>query len=418
MQRVNSNRTSEVVNLATRTEEPVLPSGVEKDVFWSTERKDRSLPPLPPKNHKSLPPLTIPTNSLISKVDIMPRIDSAGTPSPSIYSPISSSSTGRTGGPPLSPSIANLGRRSMVKTRLAEIQREQGQGTPTSLNTHIDRMLLPASPASTARTGRSGFLSVLTSEGSDKDIGVVRTPFGHLRESNFFGDLQVIEATLESRDQTTDVRPPLKRNDSTCSELPYVNDEVESPARKGGERLESRLEEIAEPLSVDENTINNILVGESGQPLFHQMLERIDGRTRSTKRTVEELVQKFESLCSSSREHRRGSEDDKKLHLAYEKTRETLETTRSELSGKMDTLMGQLTKMNNAVSAIPRPSQSPASIQAEISATDMKALSKHMDDALSTQLMPLRERIAISGSSSHPLVLEEVSTFSPRYARN
>jgi hypothetical protein len=308
----------------------------------------------------------------------------------------------------------------MVKTRLAEIQKEQGKETPTSLNTQIDRMMLPTSPASTAGTGRSGFLSALTSEDSNNDIVEEHTPFGHLRGSNFLGDLQVMEATSESREQTTVARPTLDRNDSTSSELPYVNDTAES-ATGDGRRLEFRLEETVKPLSADVTAIKGVLGGESGQPTFHQMLESIDGRTRSTKRTVEELVRKFESLSSSSREPLRASEDDLRLHSACERTRETLETTRSELSGKMDTLMGQLTKMNNAVLAIPRPSQSPASIHQQagptkISAADMDGFRKHMNDALSTQLMPLRERIATSGSSSYPLVLEEVSIFLLRCA--
>ncbi|KAF7782267.1 hypothetical protein Agabi119p4_1643 [Agaricus bisporus var. burnettii] len=412
MQNVDSNIPLGMAQLVNRAEDSIPPRAIEKDAFWSATKREQSLPPLPPKSHKSLPPLSIPPNSLVSQVDVMPRIDSAGTPSPSIYSLVSLPSPTRASGLPISPSIANLGRRSMVKTRLAEIQKERGQETPTSLNTQIDRMMLPTSPASTTGTGRSGFLSVLTSDDPNDAIVRERAPFGHLRESEFFRDLQLNDAGSESRGQTAGARPPLEHSDSICSDLPYVNGEAE-PSTKNGQHLASRLEETVKPLSADITTIKNVLGGESGQPTLHQMLESIDGRSRSTKRTVEELVRKFESLPSPSREPRRKSEGDDKLETC-ERTREMLEATRSELAGKMDTLMGQLTKVKSAGLAIPPQSPPFASIHQQagptkISATDMDTFKNTMIDALSAQLMPLRERIATSGSISYPLVAEEAS---------
>lgn len=335
-------------------------------------RRERSLPPLPPKTPRMLPPLTIPHTSLISKVDIMPRIDSAQTPSPSVYSPGPPPPPGLPS-PATSPSVTDLGRRSMVRQRLAELEKDQSMQSPSLKRT--SGSLSPFSPVSTAGTGRSGFLSVLTSE-EEVEPGEHK-PFEHLRESKFLPDLGVSSRAVEDR---TPERPAIERHGSTCSELPYANDN-DSPDDDRFTKI-GHFKHISDNLSTIKNSIG---LGSGGKTL-HQTLLEVNHHSHSTKRKVEELVQKFECLQMTS------------PPSSCRATREVLEVTRVELSRKIDVLMESLGNID----------KTPKDAGSEITSShnplvatkaDLSTLKEHLDGKLSAHMTSLLGQVSTPGSA-------------------
>ena len=337
-------------------------------------RRERSLPPLPPKKPRMLPPLTIPHTSLISKVDIMPRIDSVQTPSPSVYSPGPPPPPGLPS-PATSPSVTDLGRRSVVKQRLAELEKDQSMQSPSLKRT--SGSLSPFSPASTAGTGRSGFLSVLTSE-EEVEPGEHK-PFEYLRESKFLPDLGVSSRAAEDR---IPGRPAIERHSSTCSELPYANDN-DSPDQDRFTK-NGHLKHISDDLSTIKNSIG---LGNGGKTL-HQTLLEVNNHSHSTKRKVEELVQKFECLQMTS-----------SPPSSCRETREALEVTRVELSRKIDVLMeslGNIDKTPKDTGSEISSSHIPSLVATKV---DLSTLKEHLDGKLSAHMTSLLGQVSTPGSA-------------------
>lgn len=346
--------------------------------------RERALPPLPPKTPRMLPPLTTPPTSLMSKVEVMPRIDSA--PSPSVYSPASPPPPGLPS-PATSPSIADLGRRSTVKQRLAELQKaEEVQSLSSPSPKRTNGSLSSFSPASTTGTGRSGFLSILTSEGEVEPNGAKEhVPFEHLRESRLLyspGAHSMTKEDSKGAGAGMSERPVLERNESTRSELPYANDEPPENDRA------THLSEHLGPISDDVSTIKNQIGSEKRGRTLHQVMQGIDDRSRSTKGMVEELVRKFESLQKPS------------PSPSCKETREALETTRIDLSNKIDALMERLGSIGGPqrgpeteLSSL-APFTSPVATKA-----DINALKEHIEGALTTQIVSFHDGVSAPKST-------------------
>lgn len=336
-------------------------------------RRERSLPPLPPKTPRMLPPLTIPPTSLISRVDIMPRIDSALTPSPSVYSPGPPPPPGLPS-PATSPSVTDLGRRSMVKQRLAELEKDQSMQSPSLKRT--SGSLSPFSPVSTAGTGRSGFLSVLTSE---DEVGPgEHKPFEHLRESNFLPDLEVSGRAAEDRPPE---RPAIERHGSTCSELPYANNDSPDDDRF---TKNEHLKHISDDLSIIKDSIGL----KNGGKTLHQTLLEVDNYSHLTKRKVEELVQKFECLQMTS-----------SSPSPCRETREVLEVTRVELSRKIDVLMESLGNIDKTPKDAGTEIGSLHIPSLVATKADLSTLGEQLGGKLSAHLTSLLGQVSIPGSA-------------------
>ncbi|KXN90983.1 hypothetical protein AN958_03050 [Leucoagaricus sp. SymC.cos] len=267
----------------TSVEDVILPRPA---TVTQDPRRERSLPPLPPQTPRALPRLTIPPTSLTSQVDKMLRIDSERTPSSSVYSPGSPLPSGLRA-LTTSPSIANLGQRFMVKQRLAELQKLndiQHTGSPISKRAS-ESPLSSLSPTITSGTGRSGFLSVLTSEedeehtGCDLDAG--RVPFEHLRESDFIPRSQACgTAERDCAGIQIKERPVLERNESNRSELPYVSDETDQ---------QSSIRECLKPISSELSVIKTCSV------------TRIPASPIATKTDISALKEHFDEALSAQK---------------------------------------------------------------------------------------------------------------------
>ena len=340
--------------------------------------RERTLPPLPPQIPRMLPPLTIPPTSLISKVDIMPRIDSARTPSPSVYSPGPPPPPGLPS-PATSPSVTDLGRRYMVKQRLAELEKDQSFQSPSPKRT--SGSLSPFSPVGTAGTGRSGFLSVLTSEEEVEPDGIEKhIPFEHLRESKFLPDLGVWSRKVEDK---TPERPAIERHGSTRSELPYVNDD--DPPDDDRSTTNGHLKTISDDLSAIKDSIGS---GKRGKTL-HQVLLEVDDCSHSTKRRVEELVQKFECLKTAS-----------SPSSSCRETREVLDATRVDLSRKIDELVKSLGNIDRTPKGTEIEISSSLLSSSVATKTDVSTLKEHLDERLSAQMTSLLGQISVLDSAS------------------
>jgi len=263
----------------------------------------------------------------------------------------------------------------VVKQRLAEMEKDQFMQSPSLKRT--SGSLSPFSPASTAGTGRSGFLSVLTSE-EEVELGEHK-PFEHLRESKFLPDLGVSSRAAEDR---IPGRPAIERHSSTCSELPYANDN-DSPDQDRFTK-NGHLKHISDDLSTIKNSIG---LGNGGKCL-HQTLLEVNNHSHSTKRKVEELVQKFECLQMTS-----------SPPSSCRETREVLEVTRVELSRKIDVLMeslGNIDKTPKDAGSEISSSHIPSLVATKV---DLSTLKEHLDGKLSAHMTSLLGQVSTPGSA-------------------
>jgi len=263
----------------------------------------------------------------------------------------------------------------MVRQRLAELEKDQSTQSPSLKRT--SGSLSPFSPVSTSGTGRSGFLSVLTSE-EEVEPGEHK-PFEHLRESKFLPGLGVSSRAVEDR---TPERPAIERHGSTCSELPYANDN-DSPDDDRSTK-NRHLKHISDDLS----TIKNSIGSRNGGKTLHQTLLEVNNHSRSTKRKVEELVQKFECLQMTS-----------SPPSSCRETREVLEVTRVELSKKIDVLMESLGNIDRTPKDAGTEISSSHTPSLVATKADLSTLKEHLDGKLSAHMTSLLGQVSIPGSA-------------------
>jgi len=287
----------------------------------SPSYSDRSLPPLPPI--AALPPLTIPdqtppTPTKFGGQHLRPVTSSpTNTPiSPSIYPP-TSRPTSSIGSPnslspspisptefsrPYSPSITNLNQLSVVRQRLAQIERNHSELSAQSELT--TRASTPASPSSCSAWSRKEAVWHNPRASPRSDVIALRrgnrspgTPTNHVGKKA--RRTKTKRNLLEEEGLITD---PLD-NILAQHGRPPVATSTPTPQRDGGQSQDEPGKASLAPLcqdltkiSKDLSDVKGVLGGASGYPTVHEMVMSLDRRVQGDGQTLRAIQDSLSSL--------------------------------------------------------------------------------------------------------------------------
>jgi hypothetical protein len=347
----------------------------------SPSYSDRSLPPLPPK--ATLPPLTIPdnrlqipstptksggqqwqqhlhldtsspTNTPISP-SIYPPTSSIG--SPNLLSPISPTPISPTGvSRPNSPSITNLTQLSVVRQRLAQIERNHSELSSASTT--------PVSPSSCSAWSRKELVwynprtsprpSVTLRGGNTSPSTTPTTPTSQVRKKVY-------------RTETEHSLPEVMITDPLANILAQHGREpvpTPTPQRENQEGCEKaslapfRLD--LTKISKDIREVKGVLGGANGYPTVHQMVVGLERRVQGDGQALRAIQDSLNSLgelvagVSAVQEQQTRKQDRKEKHDlrqqqvqggGTEDVLRLLENIQSQFSSLFPSVVGKLTQI-------------------------------------------------------------------------
>ncbi|KAF8813861.1 hypothetical protein BYT27DRAFT_7180635 [Phlegmacium glaucopus] len=366
----------------TETPPPIespTPTPIPKICALIPSYSDRSLPPLPPK--ATLPPLTIPpqipsTPTKFGDQHLHPDTFSpVNTPiSPSIYPPTSrpTSSIGSPNplspGPispiessrPNSPSITNLTQLSVVRHRLAQIERNHSELSTQSVLT--TRTSTPVSPSSCSAWSRKEAVWYNPRASPRSDVVTLRG-----------------EGNRSPVTPTSHVRRKMRRTETECS-LPedvVITDPLDNilaqhgrppvstptPQRgRGRDQSQDGLEKTTltplrqdlTKISKDLSEVKGVLGGASGYPTVHEMVVGLDRRVQGDEQTLRAIQNSLSSLgervagVSAVQEQQIRKQDQKQQPVkggGTEDVQRLLENIQSQLSSVFPSIFGKLTQI-------------------------------------------------------------------------
>jgi hypothetical protein len=273
----------------------------------SPSYSDRSLPPLPPK--ASLPPLTIPDNRL--QIPSTPTkfggqqhlhpdtFSPTNTPiSPSIYPPTSSISSPNPLSPtpispigvsrPNSPSITNLTQLSVVRQRLAQIERNHSE---LSAQSGLSRASTPVSPSSCSAWSRKELVWYNPRASPATLRGGNTTPTNHVRK-------KVVRTESEHSLPEVMITDPLANILAQHGREP-----VPTPTQRDRENPEGFEKASLAPLrldltkiSKDISEVKGVLGGANGYPTVHQMVVGLECCVQEDGQTLRAIRDSLNSL--------------------------------------------------------------------------------------------------------------------------
>ena len=357
----------------------------------SPSYSDRSLPPLPPK--ATLPPLIIPDNSLQipstptklgGQQHLHPDTFSPTSPpiSPSIYPPTSS-----IGSPnplssispapispigvsrPNSPSINNLTQLSVVRQRLAQIERNHSE---LSAQSGLSRASTPVSPSSCSAWSRKEsvwYNPRASPRGGDKSP---TTPTAHVRNKARRTESEHSLPEVMITDPLANILAQHGRPTPSPSPTP-----TPTPTQRDRENPEGFDKASLAPLrldltkiSKDLNEVKGVLGGANGYPTVHQMVVGLERRVQGDGQTLRAIQDSLNSLgelvvgVSAVQEKQIRKQDRKEKQDLQEKGKENKEqeqeqaayrnigqtSSSSEKTAEMETVLAKLEEIRNLCS--------------------------------------------------------------------
>ena len=375
--------------------ESPTPTPIPKiSTLLSPTYSDRSLPPLPPK--ATLPPLTIPDNRL--QIPSTPTksggqqrqqhlhqdtFSHTNTPfSPSIYPPTSSTSSpnplsSMSPTPispispispigvsrPNSPSITNLTQLSVVRQRLAQIERNHSE---LSAQSGLSRTSTPVSPSSCSAWSRKEIVwsnprassrSGVISRGGNKSPTSPTTPTSHVRKKVRRTD------TERSLPMITD---PLANILAQHGREP-VPIPTPTPTPQRDRENQERFEKASlaplrldlTKISKDINEVKGVLGGANGYPTVHQMVVGLERRVQGDEQTLraiqdslnslgERVVGKLTQIADTQekvKENQKQEQEQEQEQAAYRNIGRT--PSNPEKTAEMDTVLAKLEQIRN-----------------------------------------------------------------------
>ena len=370
--------------------ESPTPTPIPKiSALLSPTYSDRALPPLPPK--ATLPPLTIPdyrlqipstptksvgqqqehlhqdtfshTNTPISP-SIYPPTSSTGSPiplssiSPAPISPISPIGVSR----PNSPSITNLTQLSVVRQRLAQIERNHSE---LSARSGLSRTSTPVSPSSCSAwskkemvwsNSRASPRSGVTLRGGNQSP---TTPTSHVRKkvrrTETENSLPMITDPLANI-LAQHGREPLPTPTPTPIPTPTLqrdreNQEIFEKASLAPLRLDLT------KISKDISEVKGVLGGANGYPTVHQMVVGLERRVQGDEHRLHAIQDSLNSLGervvgkltqiadTQEKEKQKQKQKQEQEQSAYRNVGRA--PSNSEKTAEMETVLAKLEEIRN-----------------------------------------------------------------------
>ena len=337
----------------------------------SHSHSDRSLPPLPPKN--ILPPLIIPDNPLqipslptevgahqqhqylhqdtfspINSPSIYPPTSrptsSIGSPSPlsPISSPISPIGVSRSN----SPSITNLSRLSVVRQRLAQIERNHSE-LSTQTQTSASAPVSPPSRSAWSRkeavwyTPRPSPRSDTTVRENGSHTSYVRKNARRTETEHSWPD-EIITDPLDN------ILAQHGREPAT-STTPQRDRKIQEGFEKAS--LAPLCQDLTK-ISKDLTEVKGVLGGASGYPTVHQMVVGLEHRAQGDGQTLRAIQDSLNSLGErvasvSAVQEQRNLKQQSVQGGATEDVLRLLENIQAQLSSAFPSIVGKLTQIAN-----------------------------------------------------------------------
>ncbi|KAF9529248.1 hypothetical protein CPB83DRAFT_273503 [Crepidotus variabilis] len=190
--------------------------------------------------------------------------------------------------PPASPSIINLGQLSMVRQRLAQIERNHSEISARSSGGYSATVSRPGTPMTPTKSRRA--MSPLGSPTSIRTVPALPSPRAFSTRASTTSHLPVTRRKSSRR--PTQKKPeevPANERETvtqTCDDVPDSQSGI-SP-QVGSQDMDAISKRVVE--------IKNVLGGESGYPTIHQVVLGIESRLHKDSKSLKTVKEKIEQL--------------------------------------------------------------------------------------------------------------------------